>query len=123
MDPKKRAGIIALQLLPFGFYFARRIEFFTSPQTRKQLHVRSLQVVVNGAMQKAGFQSGRFTAHTLRHSFATHMLNQGNNIHVIKTLLGHSKLETTMIYLHLQHHTQLGIVSPLEKLDDGTTAN
>lgn len=77
----------------------------------------------NGAMQKAGFQSGRFTAHTLRHSFATHMLNQGNNIHVIKTLLGHSKLETTMVYLHLQHHTQLGIVSPLEKLDDGTTAN
>ena len=96
---------------------------FTSPQTRKQLHVRSLQVVVNGAMQKAGFQSGRFTAHTLRHSFATHLLNQGNNIHVIKTLLGHSKLETTMIYLHLQHHTQLGIVSPLEKLGDGASAN
>ncbi|MCK9236215.1 MAG: site-specific integrase [Acholeplasmataceae bacterium] len=74
---------------------------FTSPQTKRALHVRSMQVIVNRAMEKAGFESGRFTAHTLRHSFATHMLNQGNNIHVIKTLLGHSKLETTMVYLHL----------------------
>ena len=89
---------------------------FTSTQTKRALHVRSLQVVVNSAMQKAGFVPGRFTAHTLRHSFATHMLNNGNNIHVIKTLLGHSKLETTMVYLHLQKHTQLGIVSPLDVL-------
>ena len=96
---------------------------FTSPQTQRAFHVRSMQVVVNTAMVKAGFESGRFTAHTLRHSFATHMLNQGNNIHVIKTLLGHSKLETTMIYLHLQHHTQMGIVSPLEKLGDGASRN
>ena len=96
---------------------------FTSTQTKRAMHVRSMQVEVNKAMTKAGFESGRFTAHTLRHSFATHMLNQGNNIHVIKTLLGHSKLETTMIYLHLQHHTQMGIVSPLEKLDDGASRN
>ena len=96
---------------------------FTSTQTKRAMHVRSMQVEVNKAKTKAGFESGRFTAHTLRHSFATHMLNQGNNIHVIKTLLGHSKLETTMIYLHLQHHTQMGIVSPLEKLDDGTSGN
>jgi len=87
---------------------------FTSPQTKRALHVRSMQVIVNRAMEKAGFESGRFTAHTLRHSFATHMLNQGNNIHVIKTLLG---------YLHLQHHTQMGIVSPLEKLGDGAGSN
>ena len=96
---------------------------FTSTQTKRAMHVRSMQVEVNKAMEKAGFESGRFTAHTLRHSFATHMLNQGNNIHVIKTLLGHSKLETTMVYLHLQHHTQMGIVSPLEKLGDGTSRN
>lgn len=112
------------QLRAYYLLANRPKEFlFTSAQTKRAMHVRSMQVVVNGAMQKAGFESGRFTAHTLRHSFATHMLNQGNNIHVIKTLLGHSKLETTMIYLHLQHHTQLGIVSPLEKLNNGTSSN
>jgi integrase/recombinase XerD len=87
---------------------------FTSKQTKKAMHVRSMQVVVNSAMAKAGFKNNNYTAHTLRHSFATHMLDNGNNIHVIKTLLGHSKLETTMIYLHLQKHTQLGIVSPFD---------
>src|SRR5690554_3909318 len=95
----------------------------TSTQTQRAIHVRSMQLVVNSAMRKAGFESGRFTAHTLRQSFATHMLNQRNNIHVIKTLLGHSKLETTMIYLHLQQHIQLGIVSPLDHLVDGASAN
>jgi site-specific recombinase XerD len=84
-----------------------------------------MQVVVNNAMEKAGYKDAGYTAHTLRHSFATHLLNQGCNIHVIKTLLGHSKIETTMIYLHLQRHTQLGIVSPLDtlkkpKTDDDT---
>lgn len=89
---------------------------FTSAQTKTAIHVRSMQLVVNSAMDKAGYKGKGFTAHTLRHSFATHMLNEGNNIHVIKTLLGHCKLETTMIYLHLQKHTQLGIKSPLESV-------
>ena len=125
---KDRFTLLPQQLLEQLRHFyveeGRPPEFiFTSKKTRRALHVRSLQSVVNSAMQKAGFESGRFTAHTIRHSFATHLLNQGNNLHVIKTLLGHSKLETTMIYLHLQHHTQLGIVSPLEKLGDGTVGN
>ena len=92
---------------------------FTSKQTKRALHPRSLQLVVNAAMAKAGFGNKPYTSHTLRHSFATHMLNKGNNIHVIKTLLGHSKIETTMVYLHLQHHTQLGIQSPLQLLANG----
>jgi site-specific recombinase XerD len=114
---------LLIQLRQYYLQAGRPKEYlFTSQQTKCAVHVRSMQLVVNSAMQKAGFECGRFTAHTLRHSFATHLLNQGNNIHVIKTLLGHSKLETTMIYLHLQHHTQLGIVSPLE-LGGGTSGN
>ena len=96
---------------------------FTSTQTGKAFHPRSMQLVVTGAMKKAGFTKQGYTSHTLRHSFATHMLDNGSNIHVIKTLLGHSKIETTMVYLHLQQHTQFGIVSPMDKLlggSDGT---
>jgi integrase len=97
---------------------------FTSPQTGRAFHPRSMQLVVSTAMHKAGFTPKGYTAHTLRHSFATHMLDNGSNIHVIKTLLGHSQLSTTMVYLHLQQHTQYGIVSPMDKLlnrSDGTT--
>lgn len=112
------------QLRQFYVAAERPKEFlFTSRQTGRAYHSRSMQLVVKGAMKKAGFAEKGYTSHTLRHSFATHMLDNGSNIHVIKTLLGHSKLETTMVYLHLQQHTQYGIVSPLDKLlgsSDGT---
>ena len=108
------------QLRIFYLEEGRPAEYlFTSKQTKRAIHVRTMQVIVNSAMAKAGFKDKPFTAHTLRHSFATHLLNMGTNLHVIKTLLGHSKLETTMVYLHLQKHTQLGIVSPLEVVVHG----
>ncbi len=98
---------------------------FTSPQTGKAFHPRSKQPVATGAMKKAGFMPKGYTPHTLRHSFAKHMLDNGTNIHVIKTLPGHSRHETTMVYLHLQQHTLYGIVSPMDKLLGGSdgTAN
>lgn len=115
------------QLREFYVLAERPAEFlFTSRQTGRAFHPRSMQLVVTGAMKKAGFAEKGYTSHTLRHSFATHMLDNGSNIHVIKTLLGHSKLETTMVYLHLQQHTQYGIVSPLDKLlgdTDGTATS
>lgn len=80
----------------------------------KPLHNRSLQIIVNAAMVKAGFVSGKYTAHTLRHSFATHLLDNGCDINSIKTLLGHADLRTTGIYLHLQQSKRDSIISPLE---------
>jgi len=49
-----------------------------------------------------------------RHSFATHLLDSGTDIHTIKELLGHSNLDTTIIYLHLQQSKRAAIVSPLD---------
>jgi site-specific recombinase XerD len=95
---------------------------FTSPQTKRQYHTRSMQTEVDKAMAAAGFAAKDFTAHTLRHSFATHMLDNGSNIFVIKTFLGHSDIQTTMVYLHLQQHTQFGIISPLDVLMGGKNA-
>lgn len=90
---------------------------FESPQIKgRALHQRSLQILVNKAMTGSGFDSGQYTAHTLRHSFATHLLDQGSDIHTIKELLGHSKIETTMVYLHLQQSKRAVLVSPLDKL-------
>ena len=55
-----------------------------------------------------------YSAHTLRHSFATHLLDAGTDLHTIKELLGHSNLSTTMIYLHLQQSKRASIVSPFD---------
>jgi integrase/recombinase XerD len=96
-----------------------KIYMFESKQfPNKPLHARSVQTIVNAAMTSSGFESGKFTSHSLRHSFATHMLDQGCDIHSIKTLLGHSKIETTMIYLHLQQSKRDMLVSPIDKLFD-----
>ncbi len=90
--------------------------FESKQQPGKSLHNRSMQTIVNAAMVAAGFKSGVFTAHTLRHTFATHMLDNGCDIHTIKSLLGHSKIETTMVYLHLSQQRRSSLVSPLDAL-------
>jgi site-specific recombinase XerD len=65
-------------------------------------------------MIDAGLEKYKFSAHSLRHSFATHLLDNGTDIHTIKELLGHSKIETTMIYLHLTIQKREKLVSPLD---------
>jgi integrase/recombinase XerD len=77
---------------------------------------RSIQHGLLLALKKAGLHGKDSSIHTLRHSFATHLLDNGTDIHTIKELLGHSKLETTMVYLHLQAHKRYALVSPLDSL-------
>lgn len=79
---------------------------------------RSIQHGIRQAMIGAGFEKNQFSAHTLRHSFATHLLDQGTDIHTIKELLGHSKIETTMVYLHLTKQKRAHLISPLDVLFD-----
>lgn len=81
----------------------------------KAMGCRSMQLIMETAVKTGGLNTG-YSLHTLRHSFATHLLNNGCNIHTIKELLGHSFLSTTMVYLHLQSHVLQQIVSPLDRL-------
>ena len=90
---------------------------FESPLLQgRPVHQRTLQTTVNAAVDHAGLGDKHYTAHTFRHSFATHLLDDGVDLHTIKTLLGHSKIETTMIYLHLTTTRRSALVSPLDRL-------
>lgn len=79
---------------------------------------RSIQLFVKAAARKAGI-SKRVSPHTLRHSFATHLLENGTNVRVIQQLLGHKSLATTSLYMHVAKDGALHARSPLEDLKTG----
>lgn len=86
--------------------------FESSQRLARPLAVRSLQKVVERAMVKAGIKSGA-SAHSLRHSFATHLLEGGTDIRHIQKLLGHEHIRTTAIYTQVAKRSLQQIQSPL----------
>jgi integrase/recombinase XerD len=80
------------------------------------LSYESLRCVYEKARKKAGVKKGA-GIHTLRHSFATHLLEAGYDIRKIQVLMGHARLSTTMIYLHVSRETLSKIPSPLDLID------
>lgn len=81
---------------------------------RHHMHPASLQRAFKAAVQQAGI-SKPVSVHTLRHSFATHLLENGYDVRTIQELLGHKNLQTTMIYTHVATKNILGVRSPLDK--------
>lgn len=88
------------------------------PGWRKGRHMNSasLQTVCREATELSGIRK-KITVHTLRHSFSTHLLENGTDIRIIQVLLGHSRIETTARYLQVSPQVVAATVSPLDNLD------
>ena len=84
-------------------------------KTRKSPHLSIRSQRLYPRKKKAGIKKGP-GIHTLRHSFATHLLYQGTDLYTIKRLLGHSSIKTTIIYLHLIPERFTKFKSPLDTL-------
>jgi integron integrase len=118
-DALERKYLKAPWLLAWQFVFASR-SVSNCPRTgrpgRHFVHPSTVQKAVAAAAKAAGIVH-RVGPHTLRHCFATHMLEDGHDIRVVQELLGHKDVRTTMIYTHVSYGGSASARSPLDRLE------
>ncbi|SHI79826.1 Site-specific recombinase XerD [Mesonia phycicola] len=115
---KDRTVILAESILPLLFNYINTYapqKYFIEGQNGGKYSAESIRSFLKKSCKLAGVVK-RVTPHTLRHSFATHMLEDGVDLRYIQTLLGHSKPETTMIYTHVTQQDLMRIQSPLDRV-------
>jgi site-specific recombinase XerD len=100
--------------LAICFSRQRSIDPLSGKERRHHLDEKVLQRAVKTAVREAGLRKPA-SCHTLRHSFATHLLQSGYDIRTVQELLGHKDVSTTMIYTHVLNRGGRGVVSPLDQ--------
>ncbi len=107
---------VLLELRAYYIIYKPKEYLFNGDKPGKAYSVRSIQHLMQKALIKIGLESKNYTIHTIRHSFATHLVDNGTDLHTLKELLGHRSLQTTMQYMHLTSKRIKNIVNPYDAL-------
>jgi integrase/recombinase XerD len=107
---------VLLELRAYYLIYKPKEYLFNGEKLARPMSVRNIQHLVQKALIQLGLGSKNYTVHTIRHSFATHLVDNGTDLHTVKELLGHSSIQTTMQYLHLTVKRTEGIVNPYDAL-------
>jgi integrase/recombinase XerD len=125
---KERYSLLSKRLLPELHHYYKTFQpkryLFPSSYNHKKhqpLSYESVRCIYENARKKAGVKNGA-GIHTMRHSFATHLLEAGYDIRIIQVLMGHARLSSTMIYLHVSRKTLSKIPSPLDLMNTEDSA-
>ncbi len=108
--------LIMLREYALAYKPARNGYLFEGSTSGTPYSTRSLQEVLKAAKTKAGIMKPG-SIHSLRHSFATHLIERGTDVTMIQKLLGHNDLKTTLRYLHTSNKDLIKIISPLDNLE------
>ena len=120
---KDRFTILSEQVLQElrGYYIIYKPVVYLFNGSKPGIHIstRSIQHLVHKSLLQLGLDSKNYSVHTIRHSFATHLVDNGTDLHTVKELLGHSSLQTTMQYMHLTSTRISTIINPYDVLPAG----
>jgi site-specific recombinase XerD len=105
----------SLKIMLREYYVKYKPKSYLFEGQKKKYSPASLRAVFKSAMNRAGIRK-EVTLHSLRHAYATHLLESGTDLRLIQELLGHNNIKTTMLYTHVSKRSMLQVKSPLDFL-------